>query len=319
MAIIQRNGGPRYDQLAAMRAFARVVEAGTFTRASALLEIPKPTVTKLIQTLEAHLRIKLLNRTTRRVIVTPDGAAYYERVARLLAELDEIEGSMTLSQATLKGRVRVNVSASLALLIIIPALPDFHARYPEIQIDLGVTDRPVDLIGENVDCVMRGGELRDQSLIARRIGEMRFITCAAPSYLARHGEPRHPTDFESDHYVVSYFRPDSGKTHPFSFARAGEQHEIFGRYVAAFNDGNAYVAAGLVGLGVIQAPTFMVQQHVANGALQPVLTDWTPEVMPLHVVYPPNRHVSNKLRVFVDWIADLFASHDLMRRSAPLS
>src|SRR5688572_5477413 len=210
MAVIQRNTGPRYDQLAAMRAFARVVEVGTFTRASALLEIPKPTVTKLIQTLEAHLRVKLLNRTTRRVIVTPDGAAYYERVARLLAELDEIEGSMTLSQATLRGRLRIDVSASLALLIIIPALPDFHARYPEIQIDLGVTDRPVDMIAENVDCVVRAGELRDQSLIARRIGEMRFITCAAPSYLARHGEPQHPKDFEADHFIVSYFRPDSG-------------------------------------------------------------------------------------------------------------
>lgn len=157
-------------------------------------------------------------------------------MARLLAELDEIEGSMTLSQATLKGRLRADVSAALALLIIIPALPDFHARYPEIQIDLGVTDRPVDLIGENVDCVVRGGELKDQSLIARRIGEMRFITCAAPSYLARYGEPRHPKDFESDHFVVSYFRPDTGKPHAFTFAREGEAHEILGRYIAAFNE-----------------------------------------------------------------------------------
>jgi DNA-binding transcriptional LysR family regulator len=319
MAIIQRSGGPRYDQLAAMRAFARVVEVGTFTRASTLLEMPKPTVTKLIQTLEAHLRVKLLNRTTRRVIVTPDGAAYYERVARILAELDEIEGSMTLSQATLKGRVRADVSAALALLIIIPALPDFHARYPDIQIDLGVTDRPVDLVGENVDCVVRAGELKEQSLIARRIGEMRFITSAAPSYLERYGEPRHPTDIETDHFVVSYFRPDSGQTYRFSFARGNEQLEVLGRYIASFNDGNAYVAAGLAGLGIIQAPTFMVHQHIESGALRPILADWAPMVMPLHVVYPPNRHVSNKLRVFVDWIADLFATHDLMRRPPPLS
>jgi DNA-binding transcriptional LysR family regulator len=315
MAIIQRNGGPRYDQLAAMRAFARVVETGTFTRASALLEVPKPTVTKLIQTLEGHLRVKLLNRTTRRVIVTPDGAAYYERVARILAELDELEGSMTLSQATLRGRLRVDVSAALALLIIIPALPDFHARYPEIQIDLGVTDRPVDLIGENVDCVVRGGELKDQSLIARRIGEWRFITCAAPSYLDRHGEPSHPRDIETDHFVVSYFRPESGETYPFSFARDGEQLEVRARYIVSFNDGNAYMAAGVVGLGIIQAPTFMAHQHLLSGALRPILTDWTPGVIPLHIVYPPNRHMSNKLRVFVDWIADLFATNELMRRS----
>jgi len=315
MAIIQRNGGPRYDQLAAMRAFARVVETGTFTRASALLEMPKPTVTKLIQTLEGHLRVKLLNRTTRRVIVTPDGAAYYERVARILAELDELEGSMTLSQATLRGRLRVDISAALALLIIIPALPDFHARYPEIRIDLGVTDRPVDLIGENVDCVVRGGELKDQSLIARRIGEWRFITCAAPSYLDRHGEPGHPRDIETDHFVVSYFRPESGETYPFSFARDGEQLEVRARYIASFNDGNAYMAAGVVGLGIIQAPTFMAHQHLLSGALRPILTDWTPGVIPLHIVYPPNRHMSNKLRVFVDWIADLFATNEFMRRS----
>ena len=170
----------RYDQLAAMRAFARVVEAGTFTRASDSLAMPKATLTKLVQTLESHLRTRLLNRTTRRVTVTPDGAAYYERVVRLLADLDEIDGSMALSQASPKGRLRIDISGPLANLLLIPALWDFHARYPDIQIDIGVTDRPVDLVAENVDCVVRGGEITDQSLIARRIGEMSFLACAAP-------------------------------------------------------------------------------------------------------------------------------------------
>ena len=181
------------------------VEAGTFTRASGLLDMPKPTITKLIQALEAHLQTKLLHRTTRRVTVTPDGAAYYERVVRLLADLDDLDGSMALSQAAPKGRLRIDVSASLALLVIIPALPDFHARYPDIQVELGVTDRLVDLIGENVDCVVRAGELTDQSLIARRIGELDFIACAAPAYLDRYGEFRHPMDLENDHYMVGYF------------------------------------------------------------------------------------------------------------------
>src|SRR5262245_3293107 len=173
------------DQLTAMRAFVRVVEAGSFTRAANLLAIPKPTISKLIQELEAHIHTKLLNRTTRRVTVTPDGAAYYERVVRLLADLDELDGSMTQSQATPKGRLRIDMSASLAMLILIPALPAFHARYPDIQIDLGVTDRLVDLVGENVDCVVRAGELTDQSLIARRIGDCHFVACATPSYLDR--------------------------------------------------------------------------------------------------------------------------------------
>lgn len=307
------------DQLAAMRAFVRVVEAGTFTRAADLLRTPKPTVTKLIQSLEAHVHTKLLNRTTRRVTVTPDGAAYYERVLRLLADIDELDSGMNMSQASLKGRVRIDVSAALALLIILPALPEFHARYPEIQIDLGVTDRPVDLIAENVDCVVRAGELTDQSLIARRVGELRFTTCAAPAYLARHGEPRHPSDLEKGHYVVSYFSTRTGKTFPLSFHSRGEAIELAGRYIVSVNDGNAYLEAALVGMGVAQIPAFMAKRHLASGALRPVLTDWTTEPLPLHVVYPPNRHLSNKLRVFVDWIADLFATHDLIRRRSTLA
>jgi LysR family transcriptional regulator for bpeEF and oprC len=311
-----RTQGARYDQLAAMRAFARVVEAGNFTRASASLDMPKPTVTKLIQTLESHLRTKLLNRTTRRVIVTSDGAAYYERAIRLLADLDELDGSMSLSQANPKGRLRIDVSASLAMLVIIPALPAFHARYPDIQIDLGATDRPVDLVGENVDCVVRGGEITDQSLVARRIADMNFITCAAPAYLERHGAPTHPRELETSHHVVGYFSPASGRRYPFDFARKDERLEVEGRYIVAVNEGNVYVAAGLAGLGIMQAPTFMVQEHLKTGALRPVLSEWTADPVPLHVVYPPNRHLSNKVRVFVDWVADLFASDELIRRRA---
>ncbi len=166
------------DQLSAMRAFVRVVEAGNFTRAALTLGMPKPTVTTLVQNLEAHVRTKLLHRTTRRVSVTPDGAAYYERVVRVLTDIDELDGAMTSSQSRPTGRLRVDAASTLAVLILIPALADFHERYPEIQLDLGVSDRPVDLIGENVDCVLRAGDLTDQSLIARRVGAMRFITCA---------------------------------------------------------------------------------------------------------------------------------------------
>ena len=271
--------------------------------------MPKPTLSKLIQGLEAHLRTKLLNRTTRRVTVTADGAAYYERVVRILADLDELDGSMTLSQASPKGRLRIDISASLALLIIIPALPRFHARYPDIQIDLGVTDRPVDLIGENVDCVVRAGEITDQSLIARRIARMRFMTCASPSYLARHGEPRHPAELERDHSMVGYFSSGIGAAVSASASRAATSStEIDGRYIVAVNDGNAYVAAGLAGLGVIASPRFMVQQHLGAGALRAGPAGMVHGCVPLYVVYPPNRHLSTKLRIFVDWVAELFAA-----------
>jgi DNA-binding transcriptional LysR family regulator len=296
------------DQLAAMRAFSRVVEVGTFTRAAELLGMPKPTLSKLIQGLEAHLRTKLLNRTTRRVTVTADGAAYYDRVVRILADLDELDSNMTLSQASPKGRLRIDISASLALLILIPALPQFHARYPDIQIDLGVTDRPVDLVGENVDCVVRAGEITDQSLIARRIGEFGFVFCAAPSYLAQHGMPKHPAELEGNHFMVGYFSSSTGRPFPLLVSRGDEQLEIEGRTIIAVNDGNAYLAAGLAGLGVMALPHFMVQQHLDAGALVPVLSEWSIAPVPLYIVYPPNRHLSTKLRIFVDWVAELFAA-----------
>lgn len=295
--------------MSAMRAFVRVVEAGTFTRAARVLEMPKPTLSKLIQGLEGHLRTKLLNRTTRRVTVTADGAAYYERVVNILADVDELDGSMTLSQAAPKGRLRIDVGTSLALLILIPALPDFYARYPDIQIDLGVSDRPIDLVAENVDCVLRAGAINDQSLIARRIGEFHFVPCAAPSYLARHGEPRHPSDLNGDqHTMVGFFHAASGRAHTFDFTQGDERHAIRARYAIAVNDSTAYVAAALAGLGVAVAPTFMIAEHFASGALKPVLTGWMKEIIPLHVVYPPNRHLSTKLRIFVDWVADVLAN-----------
>ncbi|MBQ0777975.1 MAG: LysR family transcriptional regulator, partial [Pseudomonas sp.] len=155
------------DRFDAMQAFARVVEAGSFTKAAETLHMSKTTVTQLVQQLEARLRVKLLNRTTRKVNVTADGAVYYQRVIHLLAEMHDAETSLSGASATPRGRLRVDVPSPLARMILIPALPQFYARYPEIQIDMGVSDRIVDMIDENVDCVVRGGELVDLSLMAR--------------------------------------------------------------------------------------------------------------------------------------------------------
>lgn len=295
------------DQLSAMRAFVRVVESGTFTHAADLLDMPKPTVTKLIQTLEARLRTKLLNRTTRRVSVTPDGAAYYERAIRILGDLDELDGSMLQSQAGLTGRLRVDVSSIVANLVILPALADFHDRHPGIRIDLGVSDRPADLVGENVDCVVRGGDILDQSLIARRIATIHSVACATPGYLQRHGTPNHPQDLERDHLAVGYFSARTGRQRALVFAREGETLEVKGRYTIAVNDASAYMLAGLGGHGIFHMPLFMAKPHLAAGELMPVLTDWSVPPLALHVVYPPNRHLSARLRAFVDWIAGLFA------------
>lgn len=305
------------DQIQAMRVFARVVETGGFTRAAETLDLPKGSATKLVQQLETRLRVKLLNRTTRRVTVTPDGAAYYERVARLLSDLDEMEAAMLQANGKPSGRLRVDVGSSVARLLVIPALPDFYRRYPDIQLDLGVGDRPVDLITDNVDCVIRGGDLVEQSLVARRIGNLPLIAVATPAYLAEHGTPTHPRELETRHTMINYFSPRTGRPYPHVFERDGERIEIDGRYKVSVNESNAHLAAVLSGLGISQVAQFAAQPHIASGELVEVLADWPHPPIPMHVVYPPNRHLSARVRAFVEWAAELFAQHGMAGAPRP--
>lgn len=303
------------DQIQAMRIFVRVVEAGTFTRAADSLSLPKATVTKHVQALEERLRVKLLNRTTRRVTVTPDGAAYYDRTVRLLTDLDDIEASMTNARANPRGRLRIDVGTSVAQLLIIPHLAEFHARYPDIQVDLGVSDRMVDLIGDNVDCVIRGGELSDQSLVARRIGNLEFITVAAPEYLARKGTPQNPLEIEEKHASVIYFSPQSGRHYPLEFRKGEESLDISGPYQVSVNESNAYVTAIVAGLGIGQITSWQASRLLASGTLVQLLPEWTQPLLPVYVVYPPNRHLSAKVRAFVDWAAELFQREEHLQRT----
>jgi DNA-binding transcriptional LysR family regulator len=304
-------GKDKMDQIQSMRVFARVVETGSFTRASESLGMPKGSATKLLQQLETRLKVKLLNRTTRRVTVTAEGAAYYERAARLLNDLDEMETMLTQAQGAPGGRLRVDVGSSIASLVIIPALPDFYRRYPDIQLDLGVGERPVDLVSDNVDCVLRAGEVVDQSLVARRIANIQVVTVATPAYLARHGTPQHPRELEARHTLVSMFSPRTGRPFPNVFEKGGERIEIAGRYQLAVNESNALTAAALAGLGVTQVAGFAAVPYLRDGALVPVLPDWGRPPVPLHVVYPPNRHLSARVRAFVEWAAGLFAAQEL--------
>lgn len=299
------------DRFDALQAFARVVEAGSFTKAAQTLHMSKTTVTQLVQQLEARLRVKLLNRTTRQVKITPDGAAYYERVVRLLADLEDADTSLSSALASPKGRLRVDVPSPLARLILMPALPAFHARYPDIQLDMGVSDRVVDLLGDNVDCVLRGGEVTDPSLIVRHVGDLRLGVYAAPSYLERAGTPLHPRELiDTHHRTVGYLRSRSGKVAPITMQREDEQIEVQGRYVVAVDDGNAYLAAGVAGMGILWLPHYMAEAHVAKGELVPLFEDgWRFDPMPMYVAFPPNRHVSAKLRAFIDWVVELMGVH----------
>jgi DNA-binding transcriptional LysR family regulator len=302
------------DRFDAMQAFARVVETRSFTQAAQTLHMSKTTVTQLVQQLEARLRVRLLNRTTRQVNVTADGAAYYERVVRLLADMQDAETSLSSASAAPRGRLRVDVPSPLARLILVPAFPEFHARYPDIQLHLGVSDRVVDLIGENVDCVVRGGEPGDPSLVARHVGDLAIRLYAAPSYLARAGMPAHPRDLEAaPQQIVGFLWSSTGRILPCNLQRGEERVEVRGRYAIAMDDGNAYLAAGLAGLGALWLPHYLAAPHLARGELLPLLEDWSIAPMPLYLAFPPNRHVGARLRVFIDWVVELMAVH------APLS
>src|SRR5690606_11018912 len=251
---------------------------------------------------------RLLNRTTRRVAVTADGAAYYERVIRLLAYLDDAETSRSDASTSPRGRLPVDVPSPCASLYLIPELPAFHARYPELQLDLGVSDRHVDLLGDNVDCVVRGGEIIDQSLVARHLGDLPIGVYAAPGYLARAGTPRHPSEL-AGHQIISFLGARTRKPFAGLMQRGEERIPLQGRPALAVDDGNAYLAAGLAGLGILWLPEYMARAPRASGALLPLFEDWQMEPMPLYLAYPPNRHVSAKLRVFIEWVRELVAEH----------
>ncbi|WP_338760639.1 LysR family transcriptional regulator [Massilia sp. METH4] len=307
------------NKLQAMEVFVQVVDAGGFSRAADLMQLPKATVSTLIQQLEASLSVKLLHRTTRQVTVTADGAAYYERCLRILSDVKDAEESLSRTRLSPSGRLRVESPTGLAGEILVPALPDFFERYPDIQLELGSSDRPVDLIEEGVDCAVRGGALGDSTLIARRIGIINFVTCAAPSYIARFGMPEHPRDLER-HRCVNYFSAKTGKIYDWDFNKDGERIQVQMPGVIALNDGNAYVQAGLAGLGIVQMTDYLLLQHVREGRMVQVLPDWTSDPLPIHIVYPQNRHLSAKVRVFVEWVAELFANHPGMRlRTLPQS
>jgi LysR family transcriptional regulator for bpeEF and oprC len=309
-------GARLMDRFDTMLAFTRVVELNSFTKAAVSLNLPKATVSAQVLALEKRLRVKLLHRTTRHVSVTADGAAYYERAIRLLNELDETEASISNATMTPKGRLRVDVPGSIGHRILIPALESFFIRYPEIELEVGCTDRPVDLLHEGIDCVIRGGEVFDESLVARRLGDIALVTCASPAYIAKHGMPATIADLER-HTLVYMFSSKTGKNFPFDFLVDGVKIPIQGRQQVSFNDLEACVAAARAGLGLVRMPAFMATEEVAQGKLVPILPEMEIETVPLHILYLQNRHLSTKVRVFVEWVAELLASGSYVLPRAP--
>jgi len=298
------------DKFKAIEVFVRVVDLGSFTRAADALGLPKATVSTLLQDLEAGLGVRLLHRTTRRVGLTADGAAYYERCVRILDDLREADESVSAKHGQAEGRLKVDMPTSLARLLMPQAIPELLARYPGLQLEVGCSDRLINVVNEGVDCVLRVGELRDPTLVARRVGEMRLVTVAAPSYLARHGEPQHPSELmHAPHRCVHYFVA-SGTAMPFDFKRGDEALALTPPGALLVNDSNAYWDACVAGLGVGQIGEMVLRAPGSEWQLQRVLSDWEVGSMPIHVVFPSNRHLSTRVQAFVEWAAAWFDANE---------
>lgn len=291
------------DQIAALRAFARIVETRSFTKAAAHLGMPKSTISKHLRDLEAHVQAKLIQRSTRAVSLTVEGASYYRQVTRVLAQLDAADAGLREMSGGAAGRLRVDVHSSMANFLLIPALTDFRARYPDIHLALGINDRPVSLIEEGVDCVVRLGVLSDSSLVGRTVLTDRLVTCASPDYLAGHGEPTSPEDLEANHKLVGYFSALNGEPWPMLFKARGAEVRVVRSDISA-NESTGYINLVAAGLGVGQTFRSAVRRHLAEGTLVPVLEGFTQHTAPLSIIYPPTQAPNARLRAFVDWLAD---------------
>jgi len=300
------------DKLFAMKVFTRVVDSGSFVKAADLLQLPPPNVSRVVQALEQDLGVKLLNRTTRRIGLTEDGSQYYARCLTLLNEIEEIESSLSSAKLSPKGRIKINLPTSIANSTIIPALHEFQAAYPDIEIEMGLTDRTIDMIEEGVDCVLRGGVLEDSGLVARQIGLITNATAAAPAYLTRHGVP-HDLDDLQHHIGVQYLSASTGRVRDWDYLVHGAPHSLRMKGTLSVNDTGAYVRCGVAGLGLVKGPRHLMLPFLAKGELVEVLREYRPAPRPISVLYAPNRHLTRKVRVLIDWMAELFKRHPCLQ------
>ncbi|MEJ1118723.1 LysR family transcriptional regulator [Phyllobacterium sp. CCNWLW109] len=301
------------DRIDLFRIFSRVVECSSFTRAADTLGVPRSSVSAAIAELEGRVGARLLNRTTRKVSPTQDGTVFYDRCQRLISDVEDAENLFKQTAAQPSGKLRIDVPGRIGRLIIAPALPDFLDRYPQIHIDLGVTDRAVNLVEDNIDCVLRVGPLSDSSLIGRTIGALPLINVATPEYLKRFGIPDSPAELHS-HWAVNYASPSSGRTTEWEWTENGEQFALQMPSRVTVNSAEAYIACCLASLGLIQIPAYDVRAHINAGDLVEVLPEYRAAPMPMTLLYPHRQHLSRRLKVFADWLEELL-KQDCLRPS----
>ncbi|MET3855875.1 LysR family transcriptional regulator [Rhizobium sp. OAE497] len=294
------------DRFDAMRVYSRVVERRSFTAAAEDTGLPRSTVTDAVKQLEARLGVQLLQRTTRHVSPTLDGEAYYQRCLSILADIEDAEGAF--AGAKPKGMLRVDVHGTLARHFVLPSLPSFLETYPDIEFYMSEGDRLVDLVREGIDCVLRVGIPQDSDMVARRVAMLEEITLASPAYLERHGMPEHPDRLDG-HRMVGFRSSATGTLMPLEFTVDGRVREITIPATISVNAAESLHAAARCGLGMIQVPRYHIERYLATGELVQILKDYPLTETPVSLLYPRNRQLSPRVRVFIDWLVKIFAEH----------
>lgn len=301
------------DRIDQLNIFMRVADTGSFTEAAQQMDVPRASVSTAVQQLETRFGVRLLHRTTRRVALTPDGQNLLDRARELVADMEEIEQQFHPVRGAVSGRLHVEMPSRIARLLVAPMLPTFFAEYPAIELELGSSDRVIDLVQEAVDCALRVGPLSSSSLVARPLGLLQMVNCASPAYLARHGTPQIPSDLGS-HWAVNYASPASGRVAPWewlSAAHQGQPQQLAMSSLVTVNNAETYVACALAGLGLVQVPRYDVQAHLQAGELVAVMPDAVAAPMPVHLLYTHRRHLSVRMQCFARWLEALLRPHCL--------
>lgn len=293
------------ELLQSMRLFVKLAELGSFTKAAESLEIGRPQVTRYIQELESSLGVRLFQRTTRKVTLTTEGERFYEQALDILARISSATSMFDRRGSTLGGRLRIDIPTAFAQAQFMDSLKEFTTMFPAINLVLGVTDRTVDLVGEGIDCVLRIGELPDSTLVARPVGMVTMVTCAAQKYLDARGEPKSLHDLEA-HQGVNFLSGLNNRTLPWHFVVDGKDKTYISQAGISVTESNAYVQCGVAGFGIIQAPGIAVDQHLANGSLIEILKLFRPKPRPVTVLYPSRMHLAAQVEVFIDWLQQQF-------------
>ena len=306
------------DRIKQAEVFIQVIENGSFTKAAAALNIPRSTISTVIQSLEDRLGTQLLHRTTRQVSPTHDGLIYLKAARQFIEVFEDSESLFSKNKQHITGCLRVDLPTRIGTQVVIPNLGLFIKQYPEINLTLSMNDKPVNLLSEGVDCALRVGILPDSGLVCRKLGELEMVNCASPNYLSHYGIPQKLSDL-AEHYVVNYAAQFPASNGVWEYYHSGKTHSYPMKNLVTINNTEAYIAAALSGLGIIQVPAYDVTEYIQQGKLCTIMPEHCSAPMPLSLLYPQRRNLPPRIKLFQDWLVDLLTNSNRIVRKSPKS